>query len=99
MSISGDGLLAHIDELHTTELGALRIQKNLGIETEDVVTWCKQCIRAKEAIVSRKGKNWYVEVNNCRFTINAFSYTIITAHTVSVPDSKSASSIKLSTQK
>jgi hypothetical protein len=34
----------------------------------------------KNSVIVRKGKNWYVNVDNCEITINAHSYTIITAH-------------------
>lgn len=30
--------------------------------------------------LSKKRKNWYVSIDNCIITINANSYTIITAH-------------------
>ena len=32
------------------------------------------------AVITRSGKNWYVNIDNCIITINAYSYTIITAH-------------------
>ena len=34
-------LILSLSKLHTTELGAVRIRKNLSLETEDVVEWCK----------------------------------------------------------
>ena len=34
-------LLNHLDKLHTTELGIVRIKINLYLDTDDVVTWCK----------------------------------------------------------
>lgn len=75
-------LLENIDRLHTTELGALRIKQNLSLDTEDVVQWCKAKILDNAAAIERIGKNWYVTTDGCRITINAQSYTIITAHTV-----------------
>ena len=30
--------------------------------------------------VTKKGKNYYVESDGCRITVNASSFTIITAH-------------------
>ena len=53
-----NALIENIVRLHTTELGAERIRRNLGL-TEDPVEWC----RSKSVI-----------------TVNAGSYTIITAH-------------------
>lgn len=73
-------LLCNIEKLHTTEMGVGRIQKNLSLETEDVVEWCKNKILDASANIERRGKNWYVNVENCEITVNAYSYTIITAH-------------------
>ena len=33
-------LLDCLDKLHTTELGAERIRKNLGLNDEDAFEWC-----------------------------------------------------------
>ena len=65
-------------KLHTTELGALRIKKNLGIDVDDVVAWCEK--RIKECEVIKQGKNYYAIDDNYIFTINSYSYGIITAH-------------------
>ncbi|MCI8371933.1 MAG: DUF3781 domain-containing protein [Lachnospiraceae bacterium] len=73
-------LLAHLDQLHTTELGVGRIKSNLSLDTEDVVEWCREKIQSKQAVITRKGKNWYIHVDACILTVNAHSYTIITAH-------------------
>ncbi|MCC0782631.1 DUF3781 domain-containing protein [Clostridioides sp. ES-S-0108-01] len=73
-------LLRNLDKLHTTELGVVRIKKNLSLETNDVVNWCKTKIESSSAVINRKGKNWYISVDNCIITVNAYSYTIITAH-------------------
>lgn len=73
-------LLLNIDKIHTTELGAVRIRRNLSLSCEDVVEWCKEKILEVNAGISRNGKNWYVETDGCIITVNAHSYTIITAH-------------------
>ncbi len=73
-------LLNKLDKLHTTELGAIRIRRNLSLDTEDVVLWCQTKIKSDNAVITRKGKNWYVNVDGCIITVNAYSYTIITAH-------------------
>lgn len=75
-------LLNNIDKLHTTELGLQRIKRNLSLEVEDVVKWCKNKIQESNASIIREGKNWYVEVDNYEITVNATSYTIITAHKI-----------------
>jgi hypothetical protein len=72
-------LLVNIDRIHTTELGIFRIKRNLELETNDVVNWCKNRIKKSNKIY-RKGKNWYVSGKEFIITINAHSYTIITAH-------------------
>jgi hypothetical protein len=72
-------LLNNIEKIHSTELGILRIKRNLELETKDVVDWCKRKTKQADNIYM-KGKNWYVSFENCILTINAHSYTIITAH-------------------
>ncbi len=73
-------IITNIDKLHTTEMGVGRIKRNLSLDTDDVVEWCKERILSKEAIITRNGKNWYIKVEKCIITVNAYSYTIITAH-------------------
>lgn len=75
-------LIENIDNLHTTDMGAERIKRNLQIETDDVIQWCKVRILSENAEIDRIGKNWYIIADNCRITVNAHSYTIITAHKV-----------------
>ena len=75
-------LLENIEKLHTTPMGVDRIRRNLelGDDVKDVVSFCRQKILDKKADITRQGKNWYVKIDGCIFTVNAFSYTIITAH-------------------
>lgn len=73
-------LLKNLDKLHTTELGAVRIKRNLSLDAADAVDWCKTKINSANAVITRNGKNWYVNVDGCIITVNAYSYTIITAH-------------------
>ena len=68
-----------IEKIHTTELGIVRVKRNLELKTNDVVNWCKNEIK-KSNKISKKGKNWYVAGEKFIITINANSYTIITAH-------------------
>lgn len=75
-------LIENINKLHTTEMGKERIRRNLQLETEDVVQWCRTRILSENASIERTGKNWYVTVGSCRITVNAHSYTIITAHKI-----------------
>ena len=71
--------MTNLDKLHTTLLGCERIKKNLSLNTDDVVVWCRQKTRNANNII-RKGKNWYIYADNAVITINAHSFTIITAH-------------------
>ena len=77
---SDNELLHNLDKVHTTELGTVRIKRNLSLNTDYVVEWCKEKIISSDAVISRKGKNWYINVDGCILTVNAYSYTIITAH-------------------
>ena len=72
-------IIENINKIHTTELGKIRIKKNLELETDDVVKWCKNNVKNADNII-KKGKNWYVYKDDVIITINANSYTIITAH-------------------
>ena len=76
---SNSELLDNIEKLHTTELGKQRIKKNLGLNKDDIVAWCKEKISSSNNIF-KKGKNFYVDSGDCTVTINAHSFTIITAH-------------------
>lgn len=73
-------LLNNLDKLHTTELGIVRIKRNLSLDTDDVVGWCREKINSDNAVITRNGKNWYIKIDACIITVNAYSYTIITAH-------------------
>lgn len=75
-------LILNIDQLHTTVLGIERIKRNLSLVVDDVVIWCKEIIKNPDASIIRRGKNWYIVLDNCEITVNAYSYTIITAHKI-----------------
>ena len=75
-----NSLIENIEKLHTTEMGVERIKRNLSLKVDDVVERCKIMIMDEKAIIQRKGKNWYISVEGCIITVNAYSYTIITAH-------------------
>ena len=75
-----DVLIANIDKVHTTEMGVERIKKNLKINNNDVVKYCKEKVLDNRCNIYKKGKNFYCEIDNIIITINLYSYTIITAH-------------------
>ena len=78
--ISQNDLLLHLDNLHTTEMGIERIKRNLSIDTDDVVNWCREKICHPNANIVRQGKNYYINIEDYVITVNSHSYTIITAH-------------------
>jgi hypothetical protein len=75
-------LLDNISKVHTTEMGIDRVKKNLKLNTNDVVEFCKNKILDKNCNIYKQGKNWYCEIDNIKITINSYSYTIITAHLI-----------------
>lgn len=75
-------LLDNISKVHTTEMGMDRIKKNLKLNTNDVVEFCKNKILDKNCNIYKQGKNWYCEIDNIKITINSYSYTIIIAHLI-----------------
>ena len=77
--VNHSDLLSNLEKLHTTQLGLERIRKNLNIDVDDIVQWCKSKINKSDKI-TRKGKNWYVHCDDFTLTINASNFTIITAH-------------------
>ena len=72
-------LIENIDKIHTTEMGVARIQRNLGIDDEPV-SYCILKLKQENSIVTKEGKNYYADVDDCIITINSSSFTIITAH-------------------
>ena len=70
----------NLHRLHTTALGAARIQRNLSLHAPDVIEWCRAAVRSPDAVIERRGKNWYVYTGGCVLTVHVGSYTVITAH-------------------
>ena len=75
-----NSLIENLKKLHTTEMGAVRVKRNLQLDIPDVVQWCKTQILDKNSRFEQIGKNWYITVDGQKITVNAHSYTIITAH-------------------
>lgn len=71
---------ALLENLHTTTLGAERIRRNVSPNAEDIIAWCRARITAPDAVIERRGKNCYITSGGCTLTVNAGSYTVITAH-------------------
>ena len=72
-------LIENIEKIHTTEMGVGRIKKNLGID-EEPVRYCISKLEQDSSVVTKEGKNYYVNADDCIITINSSSFTIITAH-------------------
>lgn len=75
-------LISNVNKIHTTKMGIDRIKNNLNIEPENVIEYCKRLVLNENCLIYKLGKNWYCEINHIRLTINANSFTIITAHTM-----------------
>lgn len=75
-------LLSNIEKIHTTKMGSDRIKKNLKLNIENIVEYCKNKVLDKNCKIYKQGKNWYCEIDNIKITINSYSYTIITAHII-----------------
>lgn len=75
-------LILNIDKIHTTLLGGERIRSNLMLGEIDAVLFCKNIILDRSCNVYRRGKNYYCDDGNIVLTVNAYSYTIITAHII-----------------
>ncbi len=73
-------LLHNMDKIHTTKMGIDRIKKNLNLDTDDVVSYCKKRVLDPGCNIYKQGKNWYCETGHIKITINSYTYTIITAH-------------------
>ncbi len=75
-------LLSNMNKVHTTVMGVDRIRRNLKVDCDDVVAYCKAKVLDKNCNIYRQGKNWYCEIDHIRITIHATRYTIITAHII-----------------
>ena len=71
----------NLEKLHTTDLGAARIKRNLDLQVDDIVLWCRESVKQADVII-RQGKNWYAYRSGVVITINVQSNTIITAHPI-----------------
>lgn len=76
-----DEVRSNIDRIHTTSMGGERIARNLALPAgTDAVAYCIQKIQSPSCSITRNGKNFYCDVDGIIITVNAHSYTIITAH-------------------
>jgi len=69
------------EKIHTTHMGEARIRRNINLQSEDVVSWCKKFVQEADIMIGL-GKNWYVYGSGVVLTINADSFTVITAHKI-----------------
>ena len=47
-------LIKNIDKLHTTEMGANQIKRNLGLTNCDAVDWCRTRIMNNSAVIESR---------------------------------------------
>lgn len=79
-------LIENAHKIHTTKLGVMRISKNLRVEFGDefsqdkAAEFCVKKIQSPNCHISRRGKNLYCRVDGIEITVNAYSFTVITAH-------------------
>ncbi len=73
-------LLKNLPKLRVTAAGRERVKRNMYLKTDMIVDWCRRKLNREETVVTKKGKNYYAVAAGCTITINANSYTIITAH-------------------
>ncbi|MDR2046401.1 MAG: DUF3781 domain-containing protein [Clostridiales bacterium] len=76
-------LVLNAEKIHTTLMGAERIKRNLRlpeVDVDGVVEFCKDKIKDGRSRFYRRGKNWYVEIEDIIITVNARAFTVITAH-------------------
>ena len=52
---NSNDLLKNIEKIHTTELGIIRIKRNLELDTKDIINWCKMKIK-QQIIYTKKEK-------------------------------------------
>ena len=52
-------LLSNIGKIHTTKKCIDRIKRNLKLDTNDVVNYCKNKVLDKDCNIYKQGKNWY----------------------------------------
>ena len=77
-----EDLLNNINKLHTTKMGINRIKKNLNLDIDNIVDYCRNKIIDGNCTIYKNGKNFYCVIENIKITVNSFTYTIITAHLV-----------------
>lgn len=80
MSEGKQVLLDNLAKIHTTELGIDRVKRNLKLDIDNVVDYCKKKLADNNCNIYKEGKNWYCETGDTVITVNSYSYTIITAH-------------------
>lgn len=70
------------NSLHTTDLGAGRVIRNLNLPSDtDVIGYVRALMKdSDQSNWDRQGKNFYFHTSDMIFTVHAHSFTLITAH-------------------
>ena len=53
-----NALTQNLDKIHTTQMGVERIRRNLGLQTDDVVAWCKDAVKNADIMLLEKAKTY-----------------------------------------
>ena len=51
----------NIDKIHTTSMGAECIRRNLDLQIDDIVSWCKDAVKRADIIIGQ-GTNYCIVV-------------------------------------
>lgn len=77
-------LLNNKEYIHTTDMGFIRIKKNLNLNynftIKEAIDYIINIINDKNTLIYKEGKNIYCILDNIKITINSYNYCIITAH-------------------
>ena len=71
-------MLNRVEELHTTPMGYIRIN-SIFQKDDECISYIKEILKDPSTDVIRLGKNYYLYCKDYIVTINASSFTIITA--------------------
>ncbi len=70
-------LLENIDKLIISQKDIIKINRNIQLDTNNIIKWCVDKVKLKDSVITKKGKNWHVEVDGFIITIKASNYQII----------------------
>ncbi len=75
-------ILNNAEYIHATSMAALRINHNLKLDITNHVDWFIAIVKDEKNKIERKGRNYYITYNDAIITLNANSFTLLTAHRI-----------------